>query len=110
MKTAIATVSIAGDLREKLAADAPEVQPLIPQLADEPWVGRAARVRVETANVRAGPGTDTGIVAELQRGDQVLEVYRRADWVYVLLHEPKRSAWIYAPLLEKSKPEGPATP
>ncbi len=97
-------------LREKLAANAPEVQPLIPQLADEPWVGRAASVRVETANVRAGPSIDTEIVAELKQGDQVLEVYRKTDWAYVLLHEPKRSAWIYAPLLEKSKPEGPATP
>ena len=97
-------------LREKLAANAPEVQPLIPQLADEPWVGRAASVRVETANVRAGPSIDTEIVAELKQGDQVLEVYRKTDWAYVLLYEPKRSAWIYAPLLEKSKPEGPATP
>ena len=83
---------------------------LIPRLADEPWVGRAASVRVETANVRAGPSIDTEIVAELKQGDQVLEVYRKTDWAYVLLHEPKRSAWIYAPLLEKSKPEGPATP
>ena len=97
-------------LREKLAANAPEVQPLIPQLADEPWVGRAARVRVETANVRAGPSIDTEIVAELEQGDQVLEVYRKTDWAYILLREPKRSAWIYAPLLEKSTPEEPATP
>ena len=97
-------------LREKLAAGAPEVQPLIPRLADEPWVGQAASVGVETANVRAGPGTDTEIVAELQRGDRVLEIYRKADWVYILLHEPKRSAWIYAPLLDAPEVADPTTP
>jgi hypothetical protein len=97
-------------LREKLAAGAPEVQPLIPRLADEPWVGETASIGVETANVRAGPSIDTEIVAELNRGDRVLEVYRKADWAYVLLHEPKRSAWIYAPLLSAPEETGPTTP
>ncbi len=97
-------------LREKLAAGAPEVQPLIPRLADEPWVGESASVRAETANVRAGPSIDTEIVAELKRGDEVLEVYRKADWAYVLLHQPKRSAWIYAPLLTAPEETGATTP
>lgn len=95
-------------LRERLAAGAPELDPLVPSLVDEPWVAQVVQVRVESANVRAAPSIDAELVTKLERGDQVLWVQRKGDWVYVLLRDPKRSAWVYAPLLTRpAEPDEP---
>lgn len=58
-----------------------------------------ARVRVEHANVRQKPSTQTRIVAKLEKGDRVLTLGQRGRWIQVVLPEG-RLAWVYGSLLE----------
>ena len=49
--------------------------------ASAAWAsGREFRVAVETVELRAEPNAEATVVAELQRGDKVVEFARRGDW------------------------------
>jgi uncharacterized protein len=68
--------------------------------------GDVLRVKANKLNVRSGPSTETGIVAQLVKGDPVLELEQQGNWSNVVLLQDKsvdRSAWVYRPLLEPSE-------
>lgn len=84
----------------------------LPQLASEPWFGWTGEVTGSRINVRAGPGTNHRIVAQLEKGQEIRVLGRRDKWLKVLLPpddngkagEKQRQAWVYHSLL---KPVGP---
>jgi hypothetical protein len=63
-----------------------------------------ATVIVEGINVRAGPGTDFGIVGSLAQGNTATILARNeaADWLQI--ETPQGIGWIFAPLVEASVP------
>lgn len=79
----------------------------LPQLAREPWFGWLGEVTSDRVNVRAGPGTETPIVAKLSKGESVRVLSRRGNWFRIRLPGPEGAsqdagslAWIYHSLLK----------
>lgn len=78
---------------------------------DREWslVGRLLRVRVERANLRAGPGLDQAVLRVLKKDVRVAELTRRSKWVEVYLGNQDLRGWIYASLLEPAALPGGRT-
>ena len=74
---------------------------LHPEVAREGWFGWSARVAGERINVRAGPGTDQKIVAQVEKGSAVRVIGQRGDWYMVVLPPAAsgNTAWIYKSLV-----------
>lgn len=62
--------------------------------------GRSLEVKVGSANLRAGPGTNHGQVGSLRRGDVVTEVGRSGDWVRINYNN--QPAFIRANLVQEA--------
>jgi hypothetical protein len=76
-----------------------------PEIARETWFGWLASVNGERINVRAGPGTNSRIVAKLEKGAQVRVIGQRANWLMVVLPAEAGQgeiAWIYQSLLSSA--------
>jgi TPR repeat protein len=84
----------------------------LPQLASEPWFEWTGQLTSDRINVRAGPGTNHRIVAQLAKGQAVKVLGQRDKWLKVVLPPgdsaqagaQQRMAWVYHSLL---KPVGP---
>ncbi len=60
-------------------------------------------VKGSSVNVRAGPGTDTDIVAKLNAGYEVSEIARKGRWVNVLLSgSTQKKGWVREDLLSRT--------
>lgn len=84
-----------------------DVLDTLPQLAEEPWFGWQGEVTGERVNVRAGPGTETPIIAQLSKGQAVQVLSRRGNWLRIRLprleelrQDAGALAWIYHSLLK----------
>jgi len=55
-------------------------------------------VKVDTANMRVGPGTNYEVVAQVKYGVVFTPLERQGEWVKVR-HADSTVGWIYAPLL-----------
>ncbi len=71
----------------------------------------ARRIRVETANLRAGPGTDHGVIGKLARDTAVIGIGSDGDWVEVSIpgNVPARG-WLHSNLLTPAHEAPPARP
>lgn len=65
-------------------------------------IGEPRRIRVDRANVRKGPGTDTRVVTRLDHGASLFELGREGRWVHVAIPDKTVSAWVYDSLVEPS--------
>ena len=60
-------------------------------------------VKAEAVNVRGGPGISNGVVTVLQLGSEVSVYVSRGDWARISPPgQPEK--WIYAPLLQDTRP------
>lgn len=70
-------------------------------------------IREHSSNLRAGPGTEHGVLTQRNRGAAVMELQRQENWMEVAINGEGRRAWIHRDLLERltSPPdEAPASP
>lgn len=82
------------DIRNRMHA-------IVSQHADAFGIKR--RVKVDRLNARNGASTEDGIVAGLQKGQVVLEIFRQGKWSQVVVLDDEtidRAVWVYNPLLE----------
>ncbi len=82
------------------------------QVALQAKLERSGRwVRVETANLRAGPGTDHEVIGKLTRDTPVVGLARDGDWVEVSIpgNVPARG-WLHGNLISPPTEETAATP
>ena len=57
--------------------------------------GREFYIAVETVEVRSAPALDARVVAELKRGDKVVEFARRGDWIKIGVYRAVgKEGWI----------------
>lgn len=72
-----------------------------PELARESWFGSTAEINSDRINVRAGPGTEHEIVAQMEKGAAVRVIGQRGDWYMVVLPpvEKGQTAWIFKTLV-----------
>ena len=72
-----------------------------PELVHESWFGWAAVINNDRINVRAGPGTEHEIVAQMEKGSTVRVIGQRGDWYMVVMPPFKegRMAWIFKTLV-----------
>ncbi len=57
--------------------------------------GREYRIAVETVEVRSAPALDASVVAQLKRGDKVVEFARRGDWLKIGVYRAVgKEGWI----------------
>jgi SH3-like domain-containing protein len=72
-----------------------------PELARESWFGWTAEINSDRINVRAGPGTEYEIVAQMEKGAAVRVIGQRGDWYMVVLPPVKKgqTAWIFKTLV-----------
>ena len=70
--------------------------------------GEIREVKARKLNVRKRPSVESKIVAQLTKGQRVLEMYKQGEWsqVAILYNEGieedirDRTVWVYSPLLE----------
>ena len=80
---------------DRVSSVAAGIKQLLPtRPLPEPPVDEAALAKlldppplVNVVNVRAGPGSDTAIVAQVRGGDRLREIDRRGDWVEIEVQE-----------------------
>lgn len=72
-----------------------------PEVAGEDWFGWRVRVVGERINARDGPGTDHGVVAQLEQDSELRVIGSRGDWYMVVLPpvEDGKIAWIFKTLV-----------
>ena len=60
-------------------------------------------VKAKKLNARKGPSTETKVVAQLLKGETVLEIHKQGQWSQVVIlgnEDIDRTVWVYNPLLE----------
>lgn len=74
-----------------------------PEIAKESWFGWTATVKGDRINVRAGPGTEHRVVAQLDQDTTLRVIGRRGDWLMVVLPSATGQvhAWIYKTLVRE---------
>ena len=70
----------------------------------------ARRIKVETANLRAGPGTDHEVIGKLPRDTPVIGLAKDGDWVEISIpgNTPARG-WLHNNLLTSPPPMASVT-
>ena len=66
--------------------------------------GVERQVKAKKLNARKGPSTETKVVAQLVKGETVLEVHKQGQWSQVVVlgnDDIDYTVWVYNPLLEK---------
>jgi len=66
--------------------------------------GVERHVKAKKLNARKGPSTETKVMAQLVKGDAVLEIHKQGQWSQVVVlgnEDIDRAVWVYNPLLEK---------
>lgn len=74
----------------------------VEKLADErDWdaLGGARLIKSDAANLREKPNTSARIVGKLSKGDQVVILATRRDWLRVAVMPQGQQAWIYRKLV-----------
>jgi hypothetical protein len=66
--------------------------------------GDVHRVTAERANLRAGPSDQTDVRAQLERGDELIELQREGKWFGVRAIRMGKEGWIYGDLVELTSP------
>ena len=84
-----------GPLEERALPHTPVALALPPA---EPQAPRSRRlyVRAEALNVRKGPGTDTSVLRQVNRGQELTELDRRPQWVKVRVEGTDMVGWVYS--------------
>lgn len=81
----------------------PRLNSIIEQHAD--LFGVKRQVKARKLNVRAGPSVEGKIVAQLIKGNNVLELLKEGVWSQVVILDGEKidkTVWVYNPLLESS--------
>jgi len=65
-----------------------------------PALGTLYEVRVERANLRAGPSLEDGVVTVLTQGAVLVDISEKEKWMQVGVLETGDIAWIYKSLLQ----------
>jgi Bacterial SH3 domain len=72
--------------------------------------GDALIVTGSNVNVRAGPGTEAGVLVRVGQDEPAIERFRQDDWVEVDLPNQDVRGWIHDSLLTEAAPEPAAGP
>ena len=82
---------------------------LVTELLTDGWevLGNGRRIRVNKANVRAGPGRQFKVVSVVSRGRELVEFRRSGDWVQIGLTGTSSIAWVHESLIEELDTEPP---
>jgi len=81
-------------------------------MAQLSWAAESVRVKVERANLRSAPSTDSRIVDKVSEGTVLQVLGRQGDWIHVTAPGNGSAAYISASLCElvPSAPPAPAEP
>jgi hypothetical protein len=64
--------------------------------------GDTQEVTAERANLRAGPSDKAEALGQVQRGDEVIELQRRGDWLGVRVVRTGEEGWVHGNLVQLS--------
>jgi hypothetical protein len=64
--------------------------------------GDLHKVTAERVNLRAGPSDKTDALAQVQRGDELIELQRQGDWLGVRVVRTGDEGWVYGNLVQLS--------
>ena len=53
-------------------------------------------VLAEALNVRHGPGIDTSVIRQVKRGQELIELNRREEWVKVRIDGTDMVGWVHS--------------
>lgn len=93
-------------LGQLIASDPKRALATLPDLYSRRWrsLGTEVKIKVSSANLRAGPGKQHKILAVLKQGESLVELGREGNWVMTLSPAEKRILWIFDSLIEATKP------
>lgn len=89
-------------LRSLLQREGRAVSAIVAEWDWQQWqlIGLPSRIKVDRANVRKGPSTETPVVTKLVMGDTLFELGREGRWVHVSIPDKVMSAWVFDSLVE----------
>lgn len=93
-----ASESVPPDLPAPVQPESPVAIAAVPaqsrQVSASP--SRRLYVQAEALNVRQGPGVDTLVIRQVNRGQELNELERRAEWVKVGIGGTDMVGWVYS--------------
>ena len=87
-------------IREMVRVGAEEIRPWLAKLVQQPWLGQRVRVKVEGANLRAGPGRDKPLLGRVKKGARLIVLDRHGRWCQVIEPAGLKVSWIAGWLTE----------
>ena len=77
-----------------------EIHDQLAYLLDKAWLGQSIRVKVDEANLRAGPGTEHELLGKVTMNTQLIAIDQRNDWYQVINPGDLSYSWIATWLTE----------
>lgn len=87
-------------IREQVRTGDTEVREELAHLISRPWLGKNIRLSVDSANLRAGPGTDSRVVGKIAKDTLLVAIDQRGKWYQVIEPEALTYSWIAGWLTE----------
>ncbi|MCU7845863.1 MAG: SEL1-like repeat protein [Candidatus Thiodiazotropha sp. (ex Monitilora ramsayi)] len=81
-------------LKDKIRTESKAVQPYLPEILKEAWIGVEIEIQATEANLRTGPGVDRPLAGKTRQGEHFIAIHRVGKWLQVIRPEDRKSAWI----------------
>ena len=87
-------------LRIQVRAGAKEIRDRLGELIQKPWLGQRVKVKVDNANLRSGPGTESKLLGKVEKDATLLVVSKQNGWFQVIKPDDLSYSWIAGWLAE----------
>ena len=88
-------------IRTKVRTADAGIRDRLAQLIHKPWIGTAVRIKVDKANLRAGPGAGRKLVETVPKDTQLIAVNQRKQWYQVIDPNNLSYSWVASWLTDR---------
>jgi len=81
-------------LKIQVRAGAKEIRSRLDELIQTPWLGQSVKVKVENANLRSGPGTESKLIGKIEKDATLLAINKQNGWFQVIKPDDLSYCWI----------------